>query len=98
MFLSLEWQYRVTGCQPDLAMMKMTTDDLLLLRRTRSRVKSGAARSVRIDSGLSRLEVARAAEISERSLIRWEQGRTTPHGPAALRYGRVLDRLMGDAS
>lgn len=72
------------------------TGDLLLLKRTRARAQVGTALQVRKDSGLTRLEVARAAEVSERSVLRWELGRTVPHGPAALRYGRVLDRLMGD--
>lgn len=72
----------------------ITTDDLLALRRVRALVKSGSAHGVRVAAQLSRAEVARAAQISERALFRWEKGERLPHGAAALRYGRLLDALM----
>lgn len=74
--------------------MPTTTDDLLALRRVRALVRSGSAMAVRVSAGLSRSEVARAAQVSERALFRWEKGERVPHGDAALRYGRVLDVLM----
>jgi DNA-binding transcriptional regulator YiaG len=75
-----------------------TTDDLLTLSRLRALVKSGTAKAVRSAAGLSIAEMARAADVSERSIYRWERAQSVPHGPAALRYARLLDRLMGRAA
>lgn len=75
-----------------------TPDDLLVLSRLRAMAKAGTAKAVRTAAGLSTAEMARAAHISERSIYRWERGHTVPHGPAALRYARLLDQLMGRRS
>jgi DNA-binding transcriptional regulator YiaG len=75
-----------------------TAQDLVTLSRLRGLVKSGTARAVRAAAGLSIAEMARAAQVSTRSIQRWERGQTTPHGDAAVRYGRLLDQLMRRAS
>ena len=64
-----------------------TVGDLERLRRVRALVASGAARSVRVGSGLSQAEVARAAGLSWRTVHRYEARAVVPRGPAALRYG-----------
>lgn len=71
--------------------------DLLALKRVRALVKSGNARALRVSAGLGLTEMARAAGVAPRSLYRWEHGKQTPSGPAALRYGRVLQRLMQES-
>jgi DNA-binding transcriptional regulator YiaG len=74
--------------------MTETLNDLRALARVRALVRSGTARSVRLASDLGVSEMARAAGVSDRSIYRWERGITVPQGPAALRYGRLLDELL----
>lgn len=75
-----------------------TPEDLLALSRLRAMTKAGTAKTVRTGAGLSIAEMARSADVSERTIHRWERGHTVPHGPAALRYARLLERLMGRPS
>lgn len=75
--------------------MTETPDDLLTLSRLRAMANAGTAKAVRTGAGLSIAEMARTAQVSDRSIYRWERGLSVPHGDAALRYARLLDRLMG---
>jgi DNA-binding transcriptional regulator YiaG len=69
-----------------------TTGDLRRLARVRRWVATGEARRIREEARLSASAVARAADISHVSVLRYESGRV-PSGDAALRYGRVLEAL-----
>lgn len=64
------------------------------LAHLRSLMRSGAARGVRIAAGLSLGEAAAAAGVSASAVCRWEAQQRTPSGAAALRYGRLLARLL----
>ena len=74
--------------------MNEKPNELQALKRVRSLAKSGTARAIRVGNGISRTELAREARVSTRSIYRWENGETLPHGPAALRYAAALNSLM----
>lgn len=78
--------------------MTETADDLLALSRLRAMTRAGTAKAVRTAAGLTIAEMARAADVSERSVYRWERGQSVPHGGAAHRYADLLDRLVGRSS
>jgi predicted transcriptional regulator len=65
------------------------------LVRVRELVRSGAARSARIASGLSLGELANAAGVAVSTISRYERGQRIPRGDPALRYGAVILSLMG---
>ena len=73
--------------------MTTTTEDLAALGRVRGLTRSGTAKRIRQAAGITIAEAARAAEVSERAIYRWEGNQSVPHGPAALRYAALLDRL-----
>lgn len=76
--------------------MKHTTRDLTqaaAVADVRARLQDGRAKTVREASGLSQSEVARAIGVHASALSRWEAGSRAPRGDAALRLGRLLDRL-----
>ncbi len=75
-------------------MAETSTTDLLTLRWVRAQVSAGTARAARLAAGLTVAEVASAANVASRSVMRWEAGQRWPHGAAALRYGEVLETLM----
>jgi transcriptional regulator with XRE-family HTH domain len=71
------------------------TDELRDLVRLRRLTASGAARKVRLASGLSLNEIANAVGVSPVTVLRWERAQRRPkNGPAALRYGALLDELL----
>ena len=74
----------------------MNTQDTVDLSRIRLLAKSGAARSIRRAADLSLAEVASVVDVSVSTVWRWEHGDRSPRGEAALRYGRLLDGLIGD--
>jgi DNA-binding transcriptional regulator YiaG len=65
------------------------------LSRLRSFLQTGEARRIRERAGLSLGEVARGLGVSPSTLHRWEGGKRSPRGEAALRYWQLLRRLMG---
>lgn len=64
------------------------------LSRVRQLAASGAARSIRVAARLSQSDVARAVGVSVPAVCRWESGARCPRGSAAVRYGRLLARLL----
>lgn len=78
--------------------MTETPDDLLALSRLRAMAKAGTAKAVRTAAGLTIAEMARAADVSERSIYRWERGQSVPHGDPARRYADLLDHMVGRSS
>jgi len=70
-----------------------TPDQLLSLTAARDLARSGRARELRLAARLSLAEMAGAVGVSAATVSRWECGQRRPHGPAALRYGALLDAL-----
>lgn len=81
------------GTPTVVGMETTTTEDLRALRRVRALVASGAAQAMRVNAGLTFAEVARAANVADKTIRRWEARERVPHGAAALRYLAVLDAL-----
>ena len=52
-------------------------------------------RSIRIGADLSLAEVAEPVGVDRSTIFKWERGTRVPRGEAAIRYGRLLDRLAG---
>lgn len=71
----------------------MNTEALAELAETRTLVRSGAARPIRLNAGLSLGEVAKSIGVSPATILRWETGERVPHGEAAVAYGRLLYAL-----
>lgn len=59
--------------------------------------RSGRARQLRLDSGLSGTEVARAAGIAVPTLWRYENGQRTPQFRQAVALAKVYKRLGWEA-
>lgn len=77
-------------------MTETTYGDLETLTRVRGLVASGAARSLRRSAGLTVKEVAQASGVNWRTIYRYEGAEVVPRGQAALRYGRLLEHLLGE--
>jgi DNA-binding XRE family transcriptional regulator len=72
-------------------------EDVVSLARLRRLLKSGAARSIRVNADLSYAEMASAVGpegVSAATVYRWETGKRSPHGELALAYLAVLDALV----
>lgn len=78
--------------------MKTAAADALRLARIRERAASGEARTIRERHRLSTTDVARAAGTTHTTIVRWELGKRRPTGPAALRWGELLDALEKKAA
>jgi transcriptional regulator with XRE-family HTH domain len=74
----------------------MADVDPIALARLRRRIKSGAARDIRQNAGLSLAEVADPTKVSPSTVLRWERGECMPHGEKAERYAGILDDLVRD--
>lgn len=72
----------------------MTADELVELRDVRAFVRTGRARQTRLLADLSLSEVARSVGVSTAAIYRWEVSDRTPRGEAALRYWRLLQKIM----
>lgn len=70
----------------------MPASELAEIRRL---INSGRARTIRMSAKVSLAEVAEDIEdgVSPTTVLRWERGQRSPHGPAALAYLEVLRRL-----
>jgi transcriptional regulator with XRE-family HTH domain len=68
----------------------MTANDLIRVRRM---AKTGTARHIREEAGLSLAEIADAAGLHKTTVFRYEHGLRRPRGEAAARYLRVLEEL-----
>lgn len=58
-------------------------------------MRTGAARSIRIDAEVSLPEVARDVGVAHSTIYRWEHNMNVPRGVLALRYLEILDDLAG---
>jgi DNA-binding transcriptional regulator YiaG len=72
-----------------------TAPDPVEVAAARAMIESGAARRVRLAAHLSLAEVARSVGVTAATVYRWEADGMKPRGEAAVRYGRLLRRLMG---
>ena len=63
------------------------------LSRVRLLAASGQAHEIRVKSMTSQDDFARSIGVNTSTISRWERGERVPSGDAALRYGRLLDRL-----
>lgn len=73
----------------------MTADRITAIAKVRELARAGTAREVRIAACLSIEEVASAIGVAPTTVWRWENGQRRPHGSAALRYGKLLNKLSG---
>jgi DNA-binding transcriptional regulator YiaG len=64
--------------------------DLTKLVTARRLARTGEGRRIRERADLTVKELAAAAGIDTGTLHRWEDGRTTPRAPAALRWVDAL--------
>lgn len=71
----------------------MTSDDALLLARTRQLVRERRTQGIRQDAGLSQHEVGQVVGVTAAAVSRWEHGNRLPRSGPALRYARLLDSL-----
>jgi len=69
-------------------------DEAVRTAKVRELQRSGAARTVRIGSGLTLGEAARAVGVDVSTVHRWEMGARRPTGDRAVRYHRFLEALM----
>lgn len=72
----------------------MTEDELAELVAVRALTRTGAAKAIRKAASVSLLEIAKTIGSPYSTVWRWENATRAPRGAAALRYKRVLDRLV----
>jgi DNA-binding transcriptional regulator YiaG len=68
--------------------------DPVKLATVRAMAASGRARNIRQAARLSLAEIGAACGVDQASIWRWEMGRRSPRGEAALRYAGVLEALI----
>jgi len=78
--------------------MTKSERDIALLVEVRQIAKSGKARTLREEAGLSLAEVARGVGVTPTAVWRWERGLARPSGEPAASYGRLLISLARRAS
>lgn len=72
-----------------------TTSDLVAVRQL---CRSGQARTIRLQAGVSLAEVAAEVPATAAAVHRWETGQRLPRGDYATGYLAVLRRLRRAAS
>lgn len=75
----------------------MSPEELRRISEVRALVANGEAREQRENRRLTLQEIADAIGVTPLTVYRWEQGITTPRGPAALRLAEVLEATAGTA-
>jgi DNA-binding transcriptional regulator YiaG len=76
----------------------MAQAQILRLVRVRAAASSGEARRLREAAQLSIGEVASVCGVDQSTVWRWERGARSPRGPAALKYGDLIDSLRRQGS
>lgn len=64
--------------------------DVVRLLRVRELARSGEARRLRLDAGLSLAEMGAPCGVDQATVWRWETGRRRPKGAPALTYEEIL--------
>lgn len=91
-----DWHGDVTTCYV-LSVIPSSVDEAAALAQLRAWVRSGVARDARAAAGLSLGEAAAAAgppPVASSTIYRWEAHQRIPTGKAALRYHRLIVRLL----
>jgi len=71
----------------------MTPDELVKLKQARALAASGAARALRLATGLSQEDVAECIGTCPATISHWEHGNRRPYGVRAVRWIQLLERL-----
>ena len=71
----------------------MTARQVIELTEARRLLRSGEARRIRLDAGLSQPEIARTIGVTAGAISRWETCSRRPIGAAALAYAELLTSL-----
>jgi DNA-binding transcriptional regulator YiaG len=77
-----------------LAGVDTTITKLVTARRL---ARTGEGRQLRERSDLTIKELAQAVGVDTATLVRWEEGRTRPRAPAALRWVDALAAVTASA-
>lgn len=72
----------------------MNAHDALRLTRIRADAASGAAREQRRAARLSLEEIAAIIGVDQSTIWRWENGKRSPRGAAALKYAKLMETLQ----
>lgn len=67
--------------------------DEVLVSQVRRAFRSGKARRLREEAGLSIRELASLAKLPHASLQRWETGASLPRAEACLAWSEAMERL-----
>lgn len=67
-----------------------TAQSLAAIRRL---LRSGEAKFIRLEAGLTQGELARLLDVTPGAVSRWEAGDRIPRGEVALRYRELLRGL-----
>jgi len=67
--------------------------DEVLVSQVRRAFRSGKARRMREEAGLSIRELASLAKLPQASLQRWETGSSSPRAEACLAWAEAMRRL-----
>ncbi len=71
----------------------MDVEQVVALAELRRKCRTGEARRIRIEAGVSQSEAGAPAGVGPAVVSRWENGERAPRGEAALRYAELLDDL-----
>jgi len=72
----------------------MDLDHIVTLAEARKRTRSGtAAKEIRQRAGVTMADMAKALNVCESSISRWEGGSRQPQGDVAIHWARLLDEL-----
>jgi transcriptional regulator with XRE-family HTH domain len=67
--------------------------EALALARVRAQLRTGEARAIRKQAGLSQADVGRAVGSDGPQVSRWETQKSVPRRESALKLARLLDDL-----
>jgi transcriptional regulator with XRE-family HTH domain len=67
--------------------------DEVLVSRVRRAFRSGEARRMREEAGLSIRELASLAKLPQASLQRWEAGGSSPRAEACVAWAKAMEQL-----
>jgi len=71
----------------------MQPTQLAKVSRVRRLCADGGAREIRTSRSLSLGDIATTLGVHKSTVLRWETGTCQPKKEAALRYGRLLEKL-----
>lgn len=89
----MAWLGHLPYHEPMSVVTPVNTDELEALRRVRRWARSGRARAIRTEAGVSQSELDRSVGVDQSLISLWERGLRVPRGAAALRYAAALESL-----